>query len=83
MAIAAQHHPPLVRQFKKAGEGLASPVQQLGHILVFAWRAITGVPLVLRSYPKEFTRLLADVAWGNGSLVVGGGSAGVVFLVLA
>lgn len=81
MVVAARHHPPLMRPVKQAGEVLAGPVQQLGHILVFAGRAIAGVPVVLRSYPKEFSRLLADVAWGNGSLVVGGGSAGVAVVL--
>ena len=81
MAIAAPHHSPLVRPIKKVLDRVVAPIQQLGHILYFAWQAIAGVPLVLRSYRKEFTRLLSDVAWGNGSLVVGGGTAGVAVVL--
>ena len=73
--------PPLLQPLKRAGDRVASPVRQLGHIVVFAGKAIAGVPVVLRSYRKEYTRLLADVAWGNGSLVVGGGTAGVALVL--
>lgn len=73
--------PPVLQPFKRAGGRLADPVRQLGHIVVFAGKAIAGVPIVLRSYRKEYTRLLADVAWGNGSLVVGGGTAGVALVL--
>ena len=62
---------PVVRQFQQLGSKITNPIMQLGHILVFAGRAIAGVPIVLKSYRKEYTRLLSDVAWGNGSLVVG------------
>ncbi len=44
---------------------------------VFFVRALLAVPHTLRFYRKEFVRLLSDIAWGNGSLVVGGGTAGV------
>ncbi|MCH9721711.1 MAG: ABC transporter permease [Actinomycetia bacterium] len=54
---------------------------QLGHILIFAGRALAGIPVVLKSYRQEYTRLLSDVAWGNGSLVVGGGTAGVALVL--
>jgi phospholipid/cholesterol/gamma-HCH transport system permease protein len=50
-------------------------------MLHFAGKAIAGIPLVLRSYRNEYTRLLSDVAWGNGSLVVGGGTAGVALVL--
>ena len=66
MAVAAPHHPPLVRLIKQALEGLAGPIQQLGHILVFAGRAIRrGSASCFAATPSEFSRLLADVAWGT------------------
>ena len=58
-----------------------TPIVRLGHMLVFFGRAVMGVPVVLRHYRAEFTRLLSDVAWGNGSLVVGGGTAGVAIVL--
>lgn len=81
MAIAAPHHPALLRPVKQFATTIAGPIEQLGHILVFAGQAVAGVPIVLRHYRKEFNRLLSDVAWGNGSLVVGGGTAGVAVVL--
>ncbi|XJF15938.1 ABC transporter permease [Mycobacterium sp. AMU20-3851] len=60
---------------------MAMPFARLGHMVVFFVRAITAIPLVLRQYRKEFIRLLSDVTWGNGSLVVGGGTVGVAVVL--
>ncbi len=79
--MASTPIPPVLQRFQRLPGMLAAPVQQLGHLLFFAGRAIAGVPLVLRSYRKEFIRLQSDVAWGNGSLVVGGGTAGVALVL--
>lgn len=73
--------PPILVPLERAASAAAGPVLKLGHILVFAGQAIAGVPVVLRSYRKEYSRLLSDVAWGNGSLVVGGGTAGVAVVL--
>jgi len=73
--------PPILVPLERAANAAAGPVLKLGHILVFAGQAIAGVPVVLRSYRKEYSRLLSDVAWGNGSLVVGGGTAGVAVVL--
>lgn len=73
--------PPVLARFDRVARRASEPIMQLGHMLYFAGRAIGGIPVVLRSYRKEFTRLLADVAWGNGSLVVGGGTAGVALVL--
>jgi phospholipid/cholesterol/gamma-HCH transport system permease protein len=60
---------------------ISSPVVRLGHMVVFFIRAVAAVPIVLRHYRTEFARLLSDIAWGNGSLVVGGGTAGVALVL--
>lgn len=77
----AKATPPIFQPLQRLGSKFSGPVMQLGHVVDFAGRAIAGIPLVLRSYRKEFTRLLSDVAWGNGSLVVGGGTAGVALVL--
>jgi len=68
---------PLLRAYRLA----AGPTTRLGHMLVFFGRAAAGAPTVLRHYRKEFLRLLSDIAWGNGSIVVGGGTAGVAVVL--
>ena len=57
------------------------PIIRLGHLLVFFFRAISGVPIALRQYTVEFLRLLSNITWGNGSIVVGGGTAGVAVVL--
>jgi phospholipid/cholesterol/gamma-HCH transport system permease protein len=73
--------PPVLRPVTRLASKATGPVEQLGHMLNFLVQAIVGIPVVLRSYRKEFTRLLADIAWGNGSLVVGGGTFGVALVL--
>lgn len=68
---------PAVRIYRT----FAAPVMRLGHMLVFFVRALTGIPVALRHYRSEFVRLLSDISWGNGSLVVGGGTAGVAVVL--
>lgn len=57
------------------------PVTRFGHLAAFFGHAVAGIPLVLRRYRREFFRLLADITWGNGSIVVGGGTAGVILVL--
>ncbi|WP_082875630.1 ABC transporter permease [Nocardia pseudobrasiliensis] len=39
------------------------------------------MPVALTRYPKEVRRLLADVSWGNGNLIVGGGTFAIVGII--
>ncbi|WP_407444720.1 MlaE family ABC transporter permease [Rhodococcus sp. (in: high G+C Gram-positive bacteria)] len=73
--------PRSTRPFVVAGRAQARSIQRLGHMVVFLLRAIAAVPATLRHYRKEFLRILSDVTWGNGSLVVGGGTAGVIIVL--
>jgi phospholipid/cholesterol/gamma-HCH transport system permease protein len=68
---------PLIRHYRKG----TVPIIRLGHLLVFFFRALAGVPIALRQYTVEFLRLLSNITWGNGSLVVGGGTAGVAVVL--
>ncbi|WUI29190.1 ABC transporter permease [Mycobacterium sp. NBC_00419] len=72
---------PLGARISTLAKAAAAPILRLGHILAFFVRAVAAVPIVLRHYRAEFGRLLSDIAWGNGSLVVGGGTAGVAVVL--
>jgi phospholipid/cholesterol/gamma-HCH transport system permease protein len=67
----------LVRLYRRA----TRPVIRLGHLLVFFVRALVAAPIAIRHYHAEFLRLLSNITWGNGSLVVGGGTAGVAIVL--
>ncbi len=53
----------------------------LGHQATFVVRAFRSVPMTLRLYPGEVLRLLGDICWGSGAIVVGGGTIGVMVLL--
>ncbi|GAB1813142.1 ABC transporter permease [Mycobacterium sp. MUNTM1] len=78
---ASTYVPTLARPIVGAYRAAAAPTMRLGHMLVFFVRAVLAVPSVLRQYRSEFLRLLSNIAWGNGSIVVGGGTAGVAVVL--
>ncbi|WP_040796879.1 ABC transporter permease [Nocardia higoensis] len=79
--MAAPYYPPGTKLLR-LGAGRAGVVMmRLGHMSTFAMRSLFSIPLALRHYRAEFLRILADVTWGNGSLVVGGGTAGVIIVL--
>ncbi|ODR02973.1 ABC transporter permease [Mycobacterium intermedium] len=78
--MAATYYPVGVRPVVSAVVEAGDQVARIGHMVAFFFQTLASVPLVLRRYPREFFRLLSDVTWGNGSIVVGGGTAGVVLI---
>ncbi|MET8872315.1 ABC transporter permease [Nocardia sp. NPDC004604] len=84
--MSSTYIPPLLRplqQIKKSAQAPVDMVARLGHQVFFFLRSVGSIPLALRHYPKEVWRLLSDVTWGNGSLVVGGGTIGVILILSA
>ncbi|WP_194827932.1 ABC transporter permease [Nocardia sp. XZ_19_231] len=79
--MAAQYYPPGVRPIYQAAVRLGSGAMRLGHMGTFLFRALFSIPVMLRHYRKEFLRILSDITWGNGSIVVGGGTAGVIIVL--
>lgn len=79
--MASTFVPPVLAPFVRLYGKATPPIARLGHMLVFFARAIAAIPVALRHYRAEFVRLLSDIAWGNGSLVVGGGTAGVAIVL--
>ncbi|WP_433729257.1 ABC transporter permease [Nocardia sp. CA-129566] len=84
--MSTTYVPPLLRplrHIKKFAQAPVDLVARLGHQVFFFLRSVGSIPLALRHYPKEVWRLLSDVTWGNGSLVVGGGTIGVILILSA
>ena len=79
--MASRYFPPGTRSFVVVATAQVRSAQRLGHMVVFLLRAVAAIPTTLRHYRKEFLRILSDVTWGNGSLVVGGGTAGVIIVL--
>ncbi|GAC82177.1 MULTISPECIES: ABC transporter permease [Gordonia] len=82
---ASRYVPPVLKPVEAAAKvvyhaprnGLAA----MGHLITFLVRSIGAVPLAFRQYSSEVWRLLSDVAWGNGAIVVGGGTVGVMVIL--
>ncbi|MGX6510459.1 ABC transporter permease [Rhodococcus sp. SJ-2] len=79
--MASRYFPPGIRPIVTAVSSQVTVIARLGHMVTFLVRAIAAIPTTLRHYRKEFLRILSDVTWGNGSLVVGGGTAGVIIVL--
>ncbi len=47
----------------------------------FVVRVVASVPTVLRRHRAETFRILTDISWGSGALLVGGGTIGVMVLL--
>ncbi|MBJ8347232.1 ABC transporter permease [Antrihabitans sp. YC2-6] len=54
---------------------------RIGYMASFFVRAVCSVPVVLRHYRAELARLVKNVTWGNGSIVVGGGTGAVIIVL--
>ncbi|MET9491270.1 ABC transporter permease [Nocardia sp. NPDC006630] len=79
--MASRYLPPGVRPVMVAGTAVLVPVMRLGHMATFFARVLSGIPVVLRHYRAEFLKILSNVTWGNGSIVVGGGTGQVVLVL--
>ncbi|RYI98976.1 MAG: ABC transporter permease, partial [Actinomycetales bacterium] len=47
----------------------------------FVRRVVVAIPRTLRDYRLETFRILSDISWGTGALLVGGGTIGVMILL--
>ncbi|MGK8489060.1 ABC transporter permease [Nocardia asiatica] len=84
--MASSYTPPALKPLHSVGQAALGPVranQRMGHQAITFFQALIAIPFVLKHYRREVARLTADVGWGNGSLIVGGGTIGVVVILCA
>ncbi|MEZ0367250.1 ABC transporter permease [Mycobacterium sp. pUA109] len=77
MATATPYQVPGARTASLAVGAATRPVARAGHMVYFFTQILMSIPTMLRHYRREMLRLLADVTWGNGSIVVGGSTLNV------
>jgi phospholipid/cholesterol/gamma-HCH transport system permease protein len=58
-----------------------SGLESVGVFATFVLRTVTAVPTTLRHYRAETFRILLDISWGTGAILVGGGTVGVMVLL--
>jgi phospholipid/cholesterol/gamma-HCH transport system permease protein len=78
MASPSQHLPGALRAPWWIADRGDSLFQRLGHQLTFLSEVLGAIPHTLKHYRRQTGVLLVDVMWGNGSLIVGGGTIGVL-----
>ena len=81
---ASRYTPPALKPvewLKKLWEIPRDGLISMGHLITFLVKSIGSAPTTFRHYQKEVWRLLSDVAWGNGAIVVGGGTVGVMLIL--
>jgi len=78
MASPSQHLPGALRAPWWIADRGDSLFQRLGHQLKFLSEVLGAIPHTLKHYRRQTGVLLVDVMWGNGSLIVGGGTIGVL-----
>lgn len=81
---ASRYTAPVLRPLqwlKKLWIAPRDALVSMGHLITFLVKSIGLAPITFRHYQKEVWRLLSDVAWGNGAIVVGGGTVGVMVIL--
>lgn len=53
-------------------------IESLGHQVTFLGQVLGAIPRTLTNYRRQTGALLVDMSWGNGSIIVGGGTIGVL-----
>ncbi|WP_330251327.1 ABC transporter permease [Nocardia sp. NBC_00565] len=79
--MASTYYPLGLGAVVRAAGAPLGGIIRLGHMANFFLRSIAGIPIVLRHYRTELLRLISMVTWGNGSLIVGGGTAGIIIIL--
>ncbi|MBF6355701.1 ABC transporter permease [Nocardia higoensis] len=79
--MATRYYPPVTRPWVRAAAASLRPVIRIGHTVSFFARAVAAIPAMLEHYRRELVRIQSDITWGNGSIVVGGGTAGVIVVL--
>ena len=65
----------------KVTRGFQDNLLRVGDFAWFTWTTFAGAWFTLRRYYKEVLRQLADISWGTGAILVGGGTVGVMVLL--
>jgi phospholipid/cholesterol/gamma-HCH transport system permease protein len=73
-------HPRARRAAAHAGAP-ARLLAMLGHQLRFTALILGAIPHALRSYRRQTLAVLGDMMWGNGTIIVGGGTVAVLVVL--
>jgi phospholipid/cholesterol/gamma-HCH transport system permease protein len=78
MATPSRHVPPILRVVWAGVYQGGSLFERLGHQATFLALMLAAIPRTVTRYRRQTGAILVDMIWGNGSVVVGGGTIGVL-----
>jgi len=74
-------HLPVAIRTRRMGERSVRTLADLGEQFVFYVRVVAAIPSTLIRYGREVARLVAQIAFGAGTLLAGGGSVVIIFAI--
>src|SRR6266481_574799 len=60
---------------------LTHGIEGIGEQLAFYGRTLADCVFVVPRHPGEVLRIVSEITWGSGALIVGAGTAGVIFFM--
>ncbi|TML79646.1 MAG: ABC transporter permease [Actinobacteria bacterium] len=60
---------------------LTHGIEAIGEQITFYIRTLVDCVLVVPRHPGEVLRIISEITWGSGALIVGAGTAGVIFFM--
>ncbi|AXK85853.1 phospholipid/cholesterol/gamma-HCH transport system permease protein [Nocardia farcinica] len=76
--VPSRYRPPAYRVVVSAIQLPSSVLESIGHKAVFVAKVIAAIPHTLCAYRRQTMLVLTDVTWGNGRIIVGGGTVAVL-----
>lgn len=73
--------PVWIHRWSRARRTLLAPIESAGFALSFTAQALVAVPQTLRRYRPQTMRMITDMTWGRGSVLVGGGTVPVLIIL--
>jgi phospholipid/cholesterol/gamma-HCH transport system permease protein len=81
MALVERSLPAPLSFGRFVGRRITHGFETLGEQIVFYARALADIPAAVVNHTGEVMRLIGDITWGSGVLIVGAGMVGVIFFM--
>ncbi|TLF80780.1 ABC transporter permease [Nocardia cyriacigeorgica] len=79
--MAAPYAPFGLRRLTRLPGAVLAPVEATGFVLGFIVQVLASIPTTLRRYRPQTMRMITDMTWGRGSVIVGGGTVPVLVVL--
>jgi phospholipid/cholesterol/gamma-HCH transport system permease protein len=68
-------------RLRDAADTAGRPFEHIGRLVTFVVDVLAGLPHTIRVYRRQTLAAFSETTWGNGSIIVGGGIAGVLAIL--